>query len=923
MSLRHAALAALIADGATVVTPNRRLAREIKRLYDARQAADGRTVWPSADVLPWDAWLVRCYQDIAPASLPPVLLSDPQQQVYWEQVTAEVRSSRPLLQPAMLAALAGEAWSVLNEYGDIAQLARAAGNEDHQAFSGWARDFARRLRTRQSISLAELPVFMAQALGAGTLTPPRQLVCAGFDGVGAAPRRLVEALRAAGCTVVDAPTEPEPPLAEPVRVGCADLSAQWRQVADWACARLQAAPQARIGIVVPDLGTQRDALVHALVDALSPALRVQPDQAAARPFNVSLGQPLAQAPLVSTALTLFDLLCESLPIVRVGSLLRSPFLAGGGPDGAEAARRAKLDRALRADGHWMGDLDRLRRVALRLDASGAAHGDSAPQFGEALSQIERRLAPLRGRRQSVPAWIAVLFDVLSDIGFPGRSLDSVEYQTHLRWRELMASMASLDTLLGAVRLDDVVARLRRSAGDTLFQAETGDVPVQVLGVLEAAHLQFDHLWVANLSDDRWPPEPQPNPLLPLALQRAWQVPSASPDLALALARQRMQDWRANVGELVYSHAEIEGDRPALASPLIAQVRAQRYDTLVAAPSPLPAQRLAGTAVVASIVDQQAPALDAQQAAQMRGGTRLFADQSACAFRAFAVHRLHASALVTPSPGLDAAARGGLLHAALAAFWQGLPSQAALRALGVAALHARVVTCAAEALDALVARQPHLIGRQLRALEQERLLRTIHAWLDVEDTRPPFTVVTVEAEGEMSIGGLHVTVRPDRVDRLADGSLAIIDYKTGRVTAAAWLDERPEEPQLPLYACAYADGAMPGGAQSVSVLAFAQLRPGDTRTIAVAAADGLLPDARVIADDEIVIAHPGWSGLMQDWQASLAHLARRFIDGDAAVAPKHLIKSCRYCDLPLLCRRDERASLAARLAADETSGADDE
>jgi ATP-dependent helicase/nuclease subunit B len=176
---------------------------------------------------------------------------------------------------------------------------------------------------------------------------------------------------------------------------------------------------------------------------------------------------------------------------------------------------------------------------------------------------------------------------------------------------------------------------------------------------------------------------------------------------------------------------------------------------------------------------------------------------------------------------------------------------------------------------------------------------------------------------VSIGGLHVTVRPDRVDRLADGSLAIIDYKTGRVTAAAWLDERPDEPQLPLYACAYADGAMPGGAQSVSVLAFAQLRPGDTRIIAVAAADGMLPDARVIADDEVVIAHPGWSGLMQDWQASLAHLAHRFINGDAAVAPKHLVKSCRHCDLPLLCRRDERASLAARLAADETSGADDE
>lgn len=923
MSLQQAALAELIAVGATVVTPNRRLAREIKRLFDARQLAAGRAVWPAADVLPWDAWLVRCYLEIEPARMPPVLLTEMQAQVHWEQVTAEVRNSRPMLHLASLAAIAADAWNVAHEYGDIAQLARSAGNEDHQAFAGWAREFGRRLRARQSISRAELPGVLAQALSRGDWTPPRRLVCAGFDQSVGAQQRLIEALRSADCTVLDAPSEPEPHLATPIRMACPDLAYQWRLVATWASARLKAAPQARIGIVVPDLGAQRDALVHALVDALAPHLRVLPDSAAPRPFNVSLGRPLSQVPLVDTALTLFDLLCEPLPIMRIGSLLRSPFIAGGGPDGAESARRARLDRALRTDGHWAVDLERLRRAAGRLDACGDPQADSAPQLGAALARIERRLAPLRGRRQSLLTWIALLFDVLNDAGFPGRALDSVEYQSHSRWRELLASLASLDAQLGAVRLDEVVARLRRTAADTPFQAESDDVPVQVLGVLEAAHLQFDHLWVANLSDDCWPPEATPNPLLPPALQRAWQVPGAAADLALASARLRMHDWRANAGELVYSHAEVKGDRPAMPSPLIAQVPLRAADTLVEALVPLPAQWLASGAVPVPIVDQQAPRLELQQAAQMRGGTRVFADQSACAFRAFGLHRLHAASLPIPVPGLDAPTRGRLLHAALAAFWRGLSSQTALRALDTAALHARVVTSASESLDALAARQPHLLGPQLRALEHERLLRAIHAWLEVEDARPPFTVLTVETEGELSVSGLQVTVRPDRVDRLADGSLAIIDYKTGKVSAAAWLDARPDEPQLPLYASAFAQGAMLGGVQRVGSLAFAQLRPGDTRAIAVAAADGLLPDARVIGDDEVVIARPGWSGLMHDWQDALQRLARSFIDGDAAVAPKDLAKSCRYCDLPLLCRRDERASLAARLAADEPSGGVDD
>ena len=66
---------------------------------------------------------------------------------------------------------------------------------------------------------------------------------------------------------------------------------------------------------------------------------------------------------------------------------------------------------------------------------------------------------------------------------------------------------------------DAVSRLRRMAADTLFQPETPDVPIQVLGELEATGMQFDHLWVMGLSDETWPRGPRPNPFLPVELQR--------------------------------------------------------------------------------------------------------------------------------------------------------------------------------------------------------------------------------------------------------------------------------------------------------------------------------------------------------------------------------------------------------------------
>ena len=61
------------------------------------------------------------------------------------------------------------------------------------------------------------------------------------------------------------------------------------------------------------------------------------------------------------------------------------------------------------------------------------------------------------------------------------------------------------------------ARLGRMAAETLFQPETPEVPVQVLGLIEAAGMTFDHLWVMGLSDEAWPTPVHLNPFIPVHL----------------------------------------------------------------------------------------------------------------------------------------------------------------------------------------------------------------------------------------------------------------------------------------------------------------------------------------------------------------------------------------------------------------------
>ena len=103
----RAELTDLLDAGATLLTPNRRLALHLKRDYDAMQLASGRSVWPTADILPWNAWIERCYEDVlhSPrAGELPSLLGPAQEQALWEEVIRGSDIADALLAPAAAAA---------------------------------------------------------------------------------------------------------------------------------------------------------------------------------------------------------------------------------------------------------------------------------------------------------------------------------------------------------------------------------------------------------------------------------------------------------------------------------------------------------------------------------------------------------------------------------------------------------------------------------------------------------------------------------------------------------------------------------------------------------------------------------------------------------------------------------------------------
>lgn len=893
--LRHA-----VGDGsATIVTPNNRLARRLAAAYAAAQRARGLRCWETPRIVPWSAWSGECWRVARVAGLAGAeasLLGPAQGAQLWRRIVAAGTAGVPLQDPDGAAALAGEAWRRMHAWGGGAESWRgwqAAGSgDDVAAFAGWCERYTGALRRLDAIDDALLPDRLASLSGGAALLPG-PLVLAGYAEQTPQQQRLLAALRGAGTAV--AAFDPLAADAGDVRVvACADPRDEIVAALEWARRQVDADPTRRVGVAIADLAARRGEVVELADDVLCPRLAWPDELAAPRPYNLSLGVALAEVPLVAAALDLAALTLGPLPAARVAALLRSRYLPGdrGAWVGRAGVEAAWLDLGLRQAG-----LDDCLRDLAPVDASLAARWRAA------------RSAQTPPGRASPARWAGFWRDWLVALGWPGDpSLASGEHQALQAWNELLQSFAALEPVEPLLARRDAWAALAAMAAAAVFQPEAAAAPIEILGLLEAAGQPFDALWVTGMGAAGWPPAARPSPLLPLRWQRDHDLPHASAARELAYARRLTADLARAAPTVVLSFATRVDDHPNAPSVLVAGWPRQSR----AAPVPRPVAVAFATRPAPEIVaDKDGPALATPGA--FRGGAGLVEQQSDCPFRAFAIQRLRARPWPRASYGLSAAERGNLVHAVLAAFWQRVGTRDALAALddpGLAAAVAQAVDTAFGSGAVASPRWSRLAGL-VEPAERARLAAALAGWLrDGELAREPFTVVAVERAMPLALGELQLALRIDRIDRLPGGTLAIIDYKTGRsVAPLRWFDPRPQGPQLPLYLLAHR-AAVP--AEAVAALAYAGVRAGNARWSGVAANAAAWPDlGSVEALTQGRIAD--WAAATDHWRAALAALAGEFVAGHAAVLPRS--GACRTCGLQALCRVDAVAG------ADETDAAD--
>jgi ATP-dependent helicase/nuclease subunit B len=495
-------------------------------------------------------------------------------------------------------------------------------------------------------------------------------------------------------------------------------------------------PERRVALITPDRGLAARVAAHLErwgIDA-----------------NDTAGKPLPQTAAGRLFLQLAEMLAEQAAPAPLLALLTHPLVATGDDRAAwlEAARL--FDLKLRGPRPASG-LAPLREVARKADV------------GEWWASVEAILAPLLALDGEAP--LSGMLDLLASTaealcgerlwaGADGRALSAFV-------EELREAARDAGALVDPRELQAI---LRDSMDRVAVRPPWGGHPrVSLYGLIEARMSRADLVICGGLVEGVWPASPAADALLPPAVLRALGVPGA--DFRIGLAAH---DLAAALGapEVVLSWAQRDEGAPVIPSRFVLRVNAMLGE-LLGRHKETEAVRLARAIDDAPPAPryprpQPIPTADQRKVSiSVTGLDRLRGDP----YQFYASSILGLSVLDPLDAEPSAAWKGTAVHAILER-WHKEGGE--------------LLPIAHRVLDEMSA---HPL---MRALWRPRLMAALE-WIggEVERLRGEGReVLRSEARGEMIVKGVRIHGRADRIDRLADGNLAVVDYKTGKPPSAS-------------------------------------------------------------------------------------------------------------------------------------------
>lgn len=509
----------------------------------------------------------------------------------------------------------------------------------------------------------------------------------------------------------------------------------------------------------------------------------------------SAGRPLATTPPMTYLRLLADVMCDGAAPAPLLAALKHPLAAGGLAPVEFRTRARRLEMAVLhgpRPGHGLASLMAELRETKHADLVPwlADVAEQARAFAERGSGTVSVLDLLRAHIAVAEAWAATDTDPGPSRLWAGEAGEAAANFI----AELADAARDFPPIHGAAypAFFDACA-----AGRVVRPSWGGHPRLQILGPLEARMIGVDLAILGGLNEGTWPPEAASDPWMSRPMRSAFGLPA--PERRVGLSAH---DFAQACGapEVVLTRAlRVEG------TPTVPSRWLQRLDAVLHAAGLLHSlirpEPLAWRAWLDQVTLQPPPGPPAPRPPVAARPRRLSVTAIETWRRdPYAIYARHVLKLekldpIDADPG--AADRGIIIHAALAEFVRQHPAE-----------------LPADALDRLLA-----IGRRRFGAWLSRpgiwafwwpRFQAIARWFVAHETewRRMAAPVATEVRGALALGAgareFTLSAHADRIDRLADGTLAIIDYKTGGVPGDSDV-LAGFAPQLPLEAAIAAAG----------------------------------------------------------------------------------------------------------------------
>ena len=879
------------------LTVNSRLARWRLLEYNETQSQSGLKAWSTPEILPLTAWLKQVWKQSWPDQY---FLTPLQTEKLWAQFVRQTnwKIKLDLLHLKETAQKAQEAYSLIQQYRLPLDGEKFSRTEEGNLFSGWAKTYQKWLATHNALDPSSIIDAVNTGMANGRIPLPKGIVFAGFEEITPQFKAWLELLKSNNVPVRFDPAIPQknqPPLTS-LKEGrnieirkYTNNAEETIQCSRWIRATFQ--PGMKIGIVVPDMNSYRALLNRELAAELSPA-SVFPWVEKERPYNISLGTPLAEEPMINIALQVLSTRSTAVSVRVFLSVIKSLYFSAGQN---ESSLSHQLEQILLKNNFVTVYLQNFEK---QFDIKNSK--DLILLINKWNNFIGNRNAKhLPGQ------WGKEFTSFLKDLGWPkaDSSLTGKEFQVYESWKECLDKLASLDSILGEINLRQATETLTDIVQEHSFQMKTNESPIQAVGLLESSGMRFDHLWVMGCHSEILPALPSPNPFLPVEYRKQFNLPHSTAQRELEFAENSLRRLTASSKNIIFSFPAMENNSELKISPLLLPL--ERLEEESQTPIIPDSHRLKDPVFKDKLLQLFEETVTLPASAQEKsvyaekgpgGGYAVIKDQAECPFRSFANHRLNTETLEFSELDFDNRERGILVHQTLEFFWKEIRSLNSL--LNLASNNRLQANIEAAAEKALASHHKSRFLKQPRfyRLEKERIVNLLLSWLDLEMNRSEFEVLDQEKETSITVKGVKLRLRMDRIDQTNDGKIILIDYKTGDIKTNDWFGDRIKEPQLPLYAFK----------QSPHAILYGQVRKGSHKL--TGAIDPAVTDVGVTAIkpkriSELTESPDGleWGELLNYWKQKLTALTDQFLAGQTEVDPVDDSATCRNCGLQTLCR----------------------